>query len=458
MWMVCLEPDNSKASYLRSDLLDRLLEFSPDVFEGPQGEILVDLSKQTRYWQLPELLASGPRAEPLEFEKLVLEFHRRDGLSFVLGPTAAWAVFLLRHVRSDEARPLHLFRASDAERALAHAPLSAALALIPDALLKSEDRAAAHDLLARLDELGFDKLGQIREVCRTPIVQEEFLERFGGVFDKLLKRIDGRGDWELTPYVPPVELVHSLFAHADADPMEQVLETLQAWERRLAARRSLLKGFEISFRSDRRRDTRSFRVELPRASREAARLHKLVFEHWLQLQATPSLEGFSDELDSIRLRSLGLEDASDRQLNLFDPKREETEEEWNLLVARLLSRAERGAPIQIGSYRPNESWLPEEAAAWVDWGRYSALPPLQDHPKRPLLFYSTPKPLREPRLGNEEDFWRWLESRQALASLEKIRDEVEERSYARVDSRWVFWDHARGGAFVQGIFEFSPTQ
>jgi hypothetical protein len=99
----------------------------------------------------------------------------------------------------------------------------------------------------------------------------------------------------------------------------------------------------------------------------------------------------------------------------------------------------------------------------VDWGEAESLPVVRDPPTRPLVTYAQPQTLAKafagaPKLRSEEDFLDWLETRDALGTLERVREELQERSYARVGAGggvdfWVFWDHARGAAFVQGAFE-----
>lgn len=467
MWLA--SPPPQKYS---EDILDLLLGLSPFVSVGPHGEFLANLGGLIRYWKLDALRAAKPGEElPTEAQNFLRELRvleERFGLRFLIAPTAPWACWLCAH--APEATKLFLSR-EEIESRFANASLASIETFLPDILERAEGRAALHDFRERASELGWRTLGGLYAAIRESAARDGLLARFGSVFEKLLRRLQGADDFRLRAHEPPPSFERTIHLARETgaadDPLVLVNDTLLAWEARLRARRSLLKGVEVSFRGERRRRTMVFRLMLPKPSRDVALLRKLVEEKWQSLSDPSSLSdgggAFSDEIDIIRLRSLGFDVESDRQLSLFNPGREENLESWNLLVARLLSRASPGKPLQVGSWRPFESWLPENSVEWVDWGQAESLPVVRDHPARPSVAFANPIPLKSfdpkaPTLKSEEDFLDWLEACGALGTLERVREENEERSYARIEHEkgsqfWVYWNHARREALVHGTFE-----
>jgi|GEM_PF-1918871 len=479
MWLASPPSSNPFFHAQPEEILDRLLGLSPFVARGPHGELFAHLGGLVRYWKLDALRSSSEglssenfAALPAETQTFLQELRtleKRYGLSFKIAPTAPWAAWLCAHAPAGDGK--FVYSRDDFEAIFARAPLATTEALLPDWLSKSEGRARFIDFTERACELGLRSGSDLQSILRRPDARDGFLARFGGVFEKLSRRVQGADDFRLQTYEPPAELEQTLHIARETgtseNPWDAVRHVLETWETRLRGRRALLKGLEVSFRGERRRQTLVFRLPLPKATRDASSLMKLVEEKWRALR-DPSAnaetgEAFTDELDLIRLRSMGLDRESERQLDLFRPGREENLEGWNLLVARLLSRASLRRPVRVGSWRPFESWLVEKSVEWVDWGEAESLPIVRDPPARPLIAFHQPQPLakifaaKHP-LRTEGDFLDWLEAQGALGTLERVREAQDERSYARVPSgdgrdAWVFWDHAQRAALVQGFFE-----
>ena len=128
--------------------------------------------------------------------------------------------------------------------------------------------------------------------------------------------------------------------------------------------------------------------------------------------------------------------------------------------------------VRIGGYRPFESYYPEISIEWVEWEEWSAQAPspVMDHPRRPVLILNKPCTIEEvSHIKSVDEFLTFVGSKNALLSIEKLRDPwrsgklksqavhfdggASERSYARVDGEWIFFDHAEKKVFLHGYFE-----
>ncbi len=435
MWIACKTQKESA--------LDRFLGLSPEVYLGPENFALIDLGGVGTYWKLHRLaadFASENWAHPLLLK--LSEFNKKEGLSFVLAPTATWAFFVGKNFFTS---PIDFWTQTRFEKQLQNSSLNLAGDFIPDLLSQShENLKALEDFRVHMDELGFSNLGQLLN-----FTQEHTLGmRFGRPLQKLMQRLRGKSELEFLQYeAPPVlqETFYPLMEHEmDSENQRPLLlrfeELLTDWEERLRCRQSLLCGLHVEILSYRQHKKHMATFKLPRPSRDPQLLLKILQEK------VP----FGDfEIEKVQMRSLGLQNERDRQMSLFDPKREEILEDWSLLFAKLQTRG----GSRLGTYQAFPSYFPERAVEWVDWEENFQSESIQEHPPRPEIILREPKLLRS--LTHEQEFYSFLEKFSATPTLERIRDSLslQERSYARVGNEWVFWDADQKKLFLHGYFE-----
>lgn len=442
---------------------DRLLALSPEIVEEPVTQtLLIPLARVSAYWNLAALWDRPEEAARHPFYALLKDLNDEFDLRFVVAPTAPWALWVHHHA----AKPLllnHVDADAFREDALSSSPARLA-ELAPDLLSSPEARARFDYFVDSCAELG---ILSSRKLLELPT--ESLSERFGPGILRILKRLRGHDELHVEAYVPSLTLsktFHPAFEKAIAsddepDLLSRLQTTLVSWEQRLEARRSLLRGLRLTVRSEHRDHAEAFFVTLPRASRNASALFEILREKWFALAGRTSAghdETFEDHIAELTIESLGLEPENDHQLDLFDPHKMAREEAWSTLLARLQARSTQRAPVHAGHWLPVESYLPERAFEWVEAGAAGRVPFLQDHPARPLHLFKTPQRIEEPTVQSEEEFLKWVEGRSALKTLERLSDiwdfdcRRSERSYARVENQWVFWDHVRSQLYVHGHF------
>ena len=466
MWLATKIPTSLKDG--KEDVLDRLLALSPEVSEGPIDSLFIPLNRVAGYWKLHQLRLPGvynsPEAHP--FIEQLAQFEKLFGLRFCLTPTAPWALWILQN--SPPKNLLETWNAEIFRGTFSQQPIVQSSCLIPDEIQKSETQSAFEFFVEQCDELG---LSTIQKLLEVP--PEELALRFGAWTLKLLKRIHGRDDLPFTPYAPPLLLSRKFYpafeksigsTEQSNDLLESFLTTLQNWEDRLQARKQLLKGLRLRVRSERLQKQDVIFLSFPRPTRDALSIFPILKEKWFALCSRPqndsNTEGFHDDIDELILESLGLETDSPAQRDLFDPQKEERGEAWNSLVGRLLAQSTKQNPLQIGYWKPVESYIPESSYEWADWqmDERAVIPMIPDHPRRPSFLLSRPQPLNNPFWRSEEEFLQALAKHQLLSTLEKLSEgwgtqNQIERSYARWNRAWVFWDHQKKRAFVHGFFE-----
>jgi hypothetical protein len=461
MWIVAKIPPQMQSP---EHILDLCLALSPQV-SLCDDSVFVCLHGVSRYWNLPEFFeqlrtgepADQGRASPL-LAKLK-DLNRRFKIDFTIAPRASWALWCDTH--SPRSKMIHFF-----DDELFFESLKAARLSTLETLVDTNMRADFYKMADTLTDLGLSTAFALKEAALDKGQKSSFVERFGRVCDRLLKRLSGQADMPLRWYTPPrtikdtfyPELEQMLSIEKTSDPLVRVREYLDQWEERLRIRKALLTGFDLMLVSSRKKVRYTLAVRLPKPSREAATLFKILEEKWHNSPDKPS-SFFDDETDRITLTSHRIEDDHDRQMNLFDPHREEVEEKWNQLIGQLRSHEKTTAPVRIGAYAAKESFMPEHSIAWVEWDKDQKSVFVEDHPQRPTLLLSQPVPLDRLNFDTEAAFLNYVEKQNGLLSLERIRDPwnfeapPQERAYARVQSHWMYWDDQQRRVYLHGYFE-----
>ena len=475
MWIATQIPPSTQTKNTLSHVHDLCLGISPQVAVLEDGYILISLASLSRYWNLPALRTLP--AEPHPLLVLLQKLNRRFGMKFHAAPTAPWALYSFKTCASAQVFTL---RARDDFFTPSHStPLLEGVHLIDDILsAKPRLRPDFARLCETLHALGIRSLEDLRQNAHLGRdTRDAFVQRFGEVCDKLFRRLDGADDRPLEWYEPIPSLTESFHpvlekqmdSDNESDLIKRFEEIFTDWEERLQARKQVLAGVSVALTSDRRHRHEEFLIQLPRPSRDTQTLMRILKEKWSQRKETVSTHAYDDEINSVEIKSLRIEDDCDRQLNLFDPHREEVAEKWNALVGQLRARESSKQKISIGTYRPFESYLPEKSLDWVEWENINGpLAPVADHPRRPTLLLTPPIPATEAApdaenlralrsISSEEDFLNFVEARLGGESLERIRDPwaplSTERAYARVDRRWLYWDNHQKRVFLHGYFE-----
>jgi hypothetical protein len=454
MWLASRQiPAHDEDSFL-----DRLLELAPDVYRGPRGSALVSLVGTAHYWLLTDLLAQdAPASHP--FKERIKSLARDYGSRFTLAPTPAFA-FWAAHTLPTEAA-LHAWDKDSIRRDFARAPIASFRELVADL----EDESTRHrqdaDAVAeRMDDLGLRRLSDLEELRSKPDTAREVHARFGSLGKTLLERLKGSERFHMKRHEPsPVffrefhpEIEKSMGVEGADDLFGRLREILESWQLRLEARKSSIKGLEVAFqlgtslRSEKTPDTRIERLEFPSPLKEAAHIHKLIQEKCLKSEGA---RFFEMPIERVFLRSLGIEGARERQLNLFDTRIEDSDESWSLLVGRLLARSTERSPVTVGRFEAGASYTPEASVIWKPWKPGETLIKVEKHPPRPQTLLPVPKKLDLPA-RSEGTFCAWVADKRALGSLERIG---EDRLYARVDEQWIFWCARRKRVFLHGLFE-----
>lgn len=493
MWILSKIPQNISASEHES-LMDLSLSLSPHSACLDGRYLLVSLHSLTRYWNLSQLPAAlephegvknlnvgvSRQSHPL-LDKL-RHFARRYQLNFVAAHTAPAALWAVEHLAPKHPLLSHYTQQEWVEAISPHT-LKSSTTLLEDFLLRKPHLKAELAYFIELGrDLGIRNFSDLAPFLSNHAQREGLVTRFGPAIEKLLRRLSGADDVELTwyeprPYFedrfsPQLESFMSSELSEKLTSLQRIQQIFCDWGDRLSARRSVLSGFQVTVTVSRRQTEHALIINFARPTRESQSFYDLFLEKWLALcsdtQNTASL--LEDEITEVHLKSLKLEHDHDRQLNLFDPHREELDEKWNVLVGQLRVKANNN--VQIGGYRAFESFYPENSIEWVEWEEWSRLPPppVMDHPRRPVLLLNKPCEISETsHIKNEEDFMTFIASKNALMSLEKLRDpwrsgklkasavhfeeDVCERSYSRVDGQWLFWDHSQKKVFLHGHFE-----
>jgi len=500
MWLACKIPSKLNASE-QETLLDLLLGLSPMSASlsstGDKRYALIALHSLSRYWKLNQLQATlshfksssqmdtlqsptCPSAHPLLEQLRILS--RKFSLTWIAAPTAPSALWILENLNPQNPI-LSFYTLEEWIEALSSSSIKNSTALLEDFLHKKPQHKSELSYFTEIArDLGIHKFQDLVPFLSNHSQRSALVMRFGPALEKLLRRMQGADDVELKWHEPRSFFECSFSPQLEGfmrsenaellSPIERVQKILSEWSERLQARRALLTGFQITLTASRRNSEHKLVVHFPKATRETKSFCDLFMEKWQKFCADTHMhaEIFEDEISEIHMRSSLLESDHDRQLSLFDPHREEVDEKWNVLVAQLRVRANQ--QVQIGGYRPFESFYPENSIEWVEWEEWSTHPPspVMDHPRRPTLLLSKPCELPEaPPIQSEEDFISFVGSKNALMTLEKLRDPwrqgkikasschfeeaVSERSYARVDGQWLFWDHHQQKIFLHGYFE-----
>ncbi len=447
MWIAVAE--------INQNTFDLLLGLSPEVYFGPEGSALVNLGGVASYWKLATL-STAHQNEHFEHPLLakLVDLSKKHRLVFTLAPTACLAFWLAKHSKSSL---VNIWDYPSFLRRIENVHLQLSQDFISDLLLVSaESRGSFDEFCLGLEDLGIATLSGLLKLEQDGALNA----RFGIICSRLLKRLRMKSDFDLHEYVPPITLEESFYPSleeaisSDRNPkiFDRLHEILLVWEERLRARQSLLCGLHLYLRSSRKNKAVSLTLRMPRATRDPRILLKILEEKW---HAECGKEDFPDEIEIVRLSSLGLKAESDRQLSLFDPRREEVAESWNLLLARLQTKSTLTKPVRLGGYQAFPSYWPEASMEWVDWKENFTAQVIEDHPLRPQILLREPKTLTS--IETEAEFFSYLDSHRALNSLERVRDtwsgNFEERSYARIANQWVYWDHKRRKIFVHGYFE-----
>ncbi len=459
MWMITKYQGNQEQI---ERVLDLLLKVSPDLFlpEGvlkEEGFIFLQLSKVSHYWNLKDV-----EQPEHALNKLLQHLYIKEGLSFVIAPSASWAYFYFKI--SDKPSFLQNFSFEQCQKHCHELFLPIASHFLADHLLQTSGSARAewNYFMESLESLGFLDLSLFLKFCQDPTHLSQITERLGLTPKLLYSRLCFREDFPLKMYLAQgqiqehfyPDLENQIGSPAKLDILDRLKDILEEWEERLRLRKSLIKGFEVLLISNRGRFQKTLCLCLPRATRDAKILFRLLHEKWLSCTnnfADKELDLRAFVFEEVRIKSLGLQFESDRQMHLFDPKREDSNEEWSLLVGTLLSL---GSEVRVGHYAAHPSYWPEFSVQWQSWSDSQPIDMVEDHPERPLLLYSPPRFFEAEKILSEEDFLKLLVKTNCLESLERVSDpwRGEERSYARIEQQWLYWDHKKQRAYVHGVF------
>lgn len=456
----------------KEDLCDRLLALSPDVSEGPDQLLMLPCARVSTYWDfasLPEKASgsrvcghgsvfdfSSPQSHP--FLEALYKLHQEFGLRFLMVPTAPWSLWLW--ARRTPTHFCEFWDAAAAREDLLEGPTACASLLAPDQLRTHAVRESLDYLLENLEECGIRRFRSFLKLR-----PESLSERFGPWARLLFRRAQGSDDMEMRWYKPPTQLSKTFYPQLEEEissdetssPLERLRSTLNNWEARLEARKCVLKGVRLSWKSS-AKERESLKLPLTRPTRNARLIFSLVQECWMAHSSQSEAAFFEKQLEEVTLESLGLEAERDAQLDLFDPYREQRREAWDELLGRLRAKSTQQHPVRVGSFRPVATYVPERAYEWAEATTDTRLPMIPDPPRRPLWMFPEPLPLRDPRLQNEAEFCAYLDTHKALSTLELLTDLSDpvhpiERAYARVQNQWLFWDRSRKRAYLQGKFE-----
>lgn len=465
-------PRNSSSAFLsrpHSELLaaEQALLISPQVAthwpnleESSNGIVLIHVGHVTRYWNL----CSDPKSLNTPQHPLIKKISDLKHLpqQWILAPTAPWAIALARlHNTSDSAsRSIQVWDATLWQHQLQQLPISAGAMLVDDCfpLSSLEAQAWEHFLSSFEIDFGFQNLGELFQKAAQLDFYQDCVERWGSVVGKLLKRLRGRDDWKLKWHQPAMNLHASSWIEGSEGPLALLQQLLEEWEWRLAARKRFLGSLTLTLHRD-HGSPLVLRQSLPRPTREPRTLWPILQEKWLEeCQRTQchSTE-FESSIVRLELESSDLVPEHDRQLNLFNPKREDTAEQWATLLGRIAAKQSRAHPIRVGSFQSFPSHIPEQQVEWVDWQSPEASIIFPDPPTRPMHLLEKPEPFSIPTtsLSCEQDFLEWTLDASVHPSLERICDPWAgtDRSYVRWNDLWIFWDHNSSSLFLHGYFE-----
>jgi hypothetical protein len=459
-------------------LFDRLYGIGPGVFSDRYENTalaLVNLRGLEKYWQLdtfPNALDTHGDARVThvfldKLQELRRDFSGKD-LKFVVAPSAVWARALSFMAPSFEGVRYFSLPQILEDILPACSPLSLKY-LIDDLRMRS----VARDLEFRffceaLKDFNFQNAAQLLLELRKNCA--DFVQRFGSLMLPLCKRafleLD---DYALDSYQPVSLFEHSIElaweTQASVSPEKDILERVEYlfndWQLRAESRKVLFRYVDVFVKSERRSETLSQRLVRVKPSRESKSWVALFREFWsgAKDQKFGWLSEYPDEVSEISFRTSALEPDKDIQLNLFNPQEEELSEQWHSLVSRLHARALKSSQLRVGTYVPQASFVPEKALTWKEWSDVDEnVAMVPDYPQRPQLLLSRPLVFSDKTFKDYEEYLFFLESKNAILSLEKISNPwgaqgYEERSYARVEEKWIYWDHCENIAFLHGYFE-----
>lgn len=472
MWIASLLDKNLMARSDGEIFLDLCFELSPQV-QVDAALLLIPLFGLDRYWNLASLDAGceNPTTPHPLAQKLYALHTRWPEQNFFLAPTAPWARWVSR---IPHASPKPLTFASNSvidSQFIQNAPIDFMEFFVQDALQKSSDRKREFSFLCdSLEDLGVHSLSEFLKLLTHSSARiSEFEMRFGPLISLIAERaIRHHDNWPGTPYQAPQFLSHSIDLDFESvtssektqDVLQRCSEVFESWEERLRARRSLMKGLDVTFVSDRKKQRALFPIRLTRPTRDAKTMLKLFTEIWGNCQQNPQSHGLNseDEICLIGFKSLNLENDKEYQLNLFTPNTDETSDNWSELIARMRMHAHKKGVFRIGSWAPQPSFFPERSLHWREWQSdtetFASVPDLG---RRPRYLLTQPIPLLSPKITSFECFTETLARQKSFESLERISNPwaitgPEERSYARLGSQWIFWDHATNQAMLHGYF------
>jgi|GEM_PF-4427233 len=500
MWITSFLPQGPQNPETQN-FLDLCLHLSPDVFVDRSGtRVLVNLQSVVSYWQMGRVLSDPDNARHpfLQHLKLLREAQHRIQKSadsarpsaFVLAPSPSLAAWGLEQERSNPDLLVILNPMEIQKRFQELAPASLTTLLqdrldATPALLKSWRL-----FLEDLDYLGIRDILSLKKLFQDPSLKKSCFERFPDLAPLLMQRlILGAKDYSLQAHRPQEEMSAAFFPSLEDemgspsanDLVVRIDEILRVWQLRLEARKSQLRGLEITlgFRRPFTRNRLTGRMEteitehplelkFPQGLRDAREITDMVREKLLSMPPEES-RLFVLPLESVRLHSLGIERIHDRQLSLFEQEHEASLEKWKLLLGRLQARSHKGLEISVGSFETGDTYWPEDTFLWNEWkgdeldAKRTTQPNTDsaflEQPRRPLLFHEKPRPHR-PDLKSLDDFLLFLKQKNSLHTLEHLSSpwgaRTENRYYARSDNEWIFWDDARKRVFIQGYFEDVP--
>jgi hypothetical protein len=474
MWLAIRTTPLSESE--REALADESLILSPEVTwltKSPRGAslnqtLLIHLGRVWGYWKLDLLHQwfSHPSATQSPFLIQVESLKKRFPCiqRILIAPTAPWTLWALEQnslsfsQQLSESKNSIEYCSTDACRNhLSESKIHTLESLLPEESPNPDWFVQWEFFLESLQSLGIRDTTVLKKIPLASLT-----ERFGPWMRPLIQRFYGADNLSLNWFEPTTRLEKS-FSPEEGDLLESFRITLESWSRRLAGRRSLLKGVRVRMHSDRSRIAAAFFVQFPRPTQEVATIFPILKEKWLaECGKTFSGQGaddsYADTWSQVILESMGLERAHDAQIDLFHPERAIQNEAWSNLVARLQARSTPQNPIQFGTWVPQEDYLPEHSFHWKPWQEQEDIPFLKDHPTRPLMFLNKPR-LKKilPQPVSEDQFLDWVTTHGILSSLERILSaQGEERLYARVDKEWVFWSHQQQSIYTQGFFESPP--
>lgn len=352
--------------------LDELVEISPEIFLGPGQSIYLNLKSVHHHWKLSEFLRNKEENKILHpFYKCLEKFHLRHGCEFIICESPSEAAWVQKHRRELMKDFIFILPKGEAfYELLSASPVREISSWLQDLLAQDKinnDEKMATDLHLLCDALEYLGIKNLLEL-HVSMTQKNFLQslflKYGSLIKIIHSRLNGSDDFHMHPYTPPMHLRAEFFPKME-NPMSVdifgevggeipiwLLDILCQWESRLESRKSLLSGLEVIFECD-LESTSQFhpphalpqrnpaqkkvlRALFPRPLRDPLFIHDIFLEKWAA--AANDKTFFKDRISKVTIKSVGLQNASEHQLHLFDHTHEDVYQEWGLLLDKHYER------------------------------------------------------------------------------------------------------------------------